>query len=542
MRHLMDTTRRNELRWKYIVGLNPVWVIVTTDIITTVVTLLSFLSFYFLMLFFKCKSKIHKIKSLYQNQLNSTDFKLGFLKMSASFNIAITTLALINGDTHSLEFAEHSTFTHNILYVIIYLSLVLVFVSSVITNAFIWVKTNFMLMWIGLTFLLTGLSLSYFLNTIGIFSFCLLIAYLFFTIYLINYRLRWLLLFQVVFTSIVLCLVLETHDYILLKYCECSYVNEIITLLKAIIQAGIFVALISNIWKLTSAKPFVISVAGNSGVGKDTYATALKNILGNNKSLQVDGDDYHRWDRRSGLWKYYTHLNPRSNKLRKLESDLTELLKNLRVHTKKYNHKLGVFEKPIRLTKKPFILNVGLHSLYTNRLRQISDLKIFIDLDERIRRELKIIRDVNERGHELQKVLKSIERRLPDTDKYIHSQEKFADISFRVEAVEELSLSDNLFEDTDLVVQYSEDPQIDQILDLFTCYTNVSIERLSSTNYCYRIGGGAASKDIEDIAEELNLTRCKNSLNWGDSHIGVMQLLSMKFVVDKLNREREFMI
>ncbi|TSC91518.1 MAG: Uncharacterized protein CEN90_316 [Parcubacteria group bacterium Licking1014_17] len=55
---------------------------------------------------------------------------------------------------------------------------------------------------------------------------------------------------------------------------------------------------------------FLIAIAGDSGVGKSTLVDTLKKITGDNKTVVINGDDVHRWERSDPHWQDITHLDP----------------------------------------------------------------------------------------------------------------------------------------------------------------------------------------------------------------------------------------
>ena len=57
------------------------------------------------------------------------------------------------------------------------------------------------------------------------------------------------------------------------------------------------------------------------------------------------------------------------------------------------------------------IIASGLHVFYLPILRDTLALKIFLDMDESLRRYFKMERDVKKRGHTKVKVLKSLKER-----------------------------------------------------------------------------------------------------------------------------------
>jgi phosphoribulokinase len=74
----------------------------------------------------------------------------------------------------------------------------------------------------------------------------------------------------------------------------------------------------------------------------------------------------------------------------------------------------------------------GLHPFYDERVRDLIDFKIYLDISDEIKFAWKIQRDMAERGHSLDSIKKSIEARKPDFDAYIDPQKKHADMIIQV--------------------------------------------------------------------------------------------------------------
>jgi hypothetical protein len=83
-----------------------------------------------------------------------------------------------------------------------------------------------------------------------------------------------------------------------------------------------------------------------------------------------------------------------------------------------------------------FVLQIlvieGLHPFYDERVRDLVDFKIYLDISDEIKFAWKIQRDMAERGHSLDSIKKSIEARKPDFDAYIDPQKKHADMIIQV--------------------------------------------------------------------------------------------------------------
>jgi len=170
----------------------------------------------------------------------------------------------------------------------------------------------------------------------------------------------------------------------------------------------------------------IITIAGSSGVGKTTLAKLL--LINYGKCVHLTGDNYHKWERGNHNWKEYTHLDPQANDLETASLDLSALKEGRTISVSKYSHESGKFCPSEETKSEGVIIHEGLHSLYTEELREVSDLKIFVDTDEDLKLEWKIERDMKERGYSRSQVLEAIHSRQADEIKYIDPQRKYADI------------------------------------------------------------------------------------------------------------------
>ena len=184
-----------------------------------------------------------------------------------------------------------------------------------------------------------------------------------------------------------------------------------------------------------SRKPFVIGIAGDSGSGKDTFAEAITQLFGTHSVVNLSGDDYHLWDRQKPMWQVMTHLNPMANDLEGYSSDLMALTDGKSIQSQHYDHTTGKTGKPVRMDSNDFIVASGLHALYLPMLRDCYSLKIFLDIDESLRRHFKIQRDVSVRGHSLERVLDSFQKRASDSERFIRPQALHADLIFSLQPI-----------------------------------------------------------------------------------------------------------
>jgi uridine kinase len=78
---------------------------------------------------------------------------------------------------------------------------------------------------------------------------------------------------------------------------------------------------------------------------------------------------------------------------------------------------------------KDIIILEGILIFYDERLRDLLDIKIFVDTDSDIRLVRRIIRDINERGRTIESVLNQYMKTVrPAHEQFIEPTKKFADI------------------------------------------------------------------------------------------------------------------
>jgi len=177
---------------------------------------------------------------------------------------------------------------------------------------------------------------------------------------------------------------------------------------------------------LSSAK--IIAISGDSGSGKTTLSNLIKPLFFFDKALEFETDRYHRWDRHSEHWKNTTHLNPNANYLEKLEDDTFNLKLGRSIIAVDYDHSTGKFTPPERIEPAENILLCGLHTLYSDKLRDMCDLKIFMNTDEAIKTEWKLKRDERQRCQTKYSILDKIKSRISDYERYIAPQKNHADV------------------------------------------------------------------------------------------------------------------
>jgi uridine kinase len=305
----------------------------------------------------------------------------------------------------------------------------------------------------------------------------------------------------------------------------------------------------TNDYYRLSRKPLIIAIAGDSGSGKDTLNSSLTNILGAEAVADISGDDYHIWDRHAPMWKVMTHLDPRANHLFALRTDILALIDGKRVLSRKYDHSIGRFAKSTMIQKNDFLIVSGLHTLYIPSLLDKMDIKVFLDMDEKLREYLKISRDVIERGKDMDSVLASLRQRAPDRDLYINTQKENADIIFKLQPInyDQLqSFDPNAVKNAQLKLKIilKNGVYCENLVRVFIGILGMRIDMkvLENCNMVeFNVEGNAHSESIKTAAKMLvphldELLGLKPK--WDSGMLGIMQLVVLMQIATVLQERR----
>lgn len=150
-----------------------------------------------------------------------------------------------------------------------------------------------------------------------------------------------------------------------------------------------------------------IGIAGGTGSGKSTFTNRLKDYFGDAVTVLYHDNYYRR------------QVNIPLEQRRKVNYDHPDALETelLLEHLKKLKHGETIFcpvydytqhnrsEETIEIKPNRIIIVEGILLLADRRIRELLDIKIFVDADadERILR--RIIRDVKERGREINDIV-----------------------------------------------------------------------------------------------------------------------------------------
>lgn len=320
-------------------------------------------------------------------------------------------------------------------------------------------------------------------------------------------------------------------------------INSIFSFLQAALFLNIFWiyrrGIESNMRYKVSYEPYLIGLSGDSGSGKTTTASLLRDIFGAKNTALLQGDDMHKWERGNAMWKTFTHLDPRANNLHTDLLQAMQLKEGSSVHRKRYDHSLGRFTLPEKLESKKIIIFEGLHSLFLSKMRDALNLKIFLKPDENLRIRWKIARDAGERGHNKERVLEQEKLRAEDSEQYIHAQEKYSDI------VISLKSDDGLEEklgNIHLSIRCSNHINMDPLLLMLAEQkeaTRIS-HSFSDEFQMAELSGDIRAEQIDFVANSLFPELwdvVTHEPKWADGYEGLIQLFVCYYIFEQLKFE-----
>ncbi len=290
--------------------------------------------------------------------------------------------------------------------------------------------------------------------------------------------------------------------------------------------------------------PVIIGIGGNSGSGKDTLCRMIKNILGEHNILQADGDDHHRWERGHMKWKVYTHLDPKANELFLQFKQATSLKQGISIEKRFYDHDTGKFSNPQIVEPNKYILVSGLHPFYLSRMRNLIDLKIYLDTDDELRAYWKIKRDMEERQYTREQVLSSMKTRETDGMKYIEPQRKHADMIIRYGTTNGLK-NNAITESSELCISFTLDNSInieDLICELEGISSLVITHKYEDDDKQHLLfKGTVTSEQLHDIVPRVipNLHEIVSpDMKFEDSLKGIAQAIFLCLLSHEMHYEK----
>lgn len=177
--------------------------------------------------------------------------------------------------------------------------------------------------------------------------------------------------------------------------------------------------------------PIIIGIAGGTGSGKSTLAENIEKEFKNNITM-ISHDYYYKsndklpFEERAKL--NYDHPDAFETDL--LIEHLKQLKKGETIQRPSYSFSNHLREKQTyTVVPKKVILVEGILLFENKTLRDMMDIKIFVDADADIRFIRRLSRDIQERGRTLESVIEQYCTTVkPMHEQFVEPSKKYADI------------------------------------------------------------------------------------------------------------------
>lgn len=179
-------------------------------------------------------------------------------------------------------------------------------------------------------------------------------------------------------------------------------------------------------------KPLVVGVAGGSGSGKTTVVNYICEEFASRNILLLEHDSYYRelkhlpFEER--VKQNFDH--PSSLETELLIRHIEALMEGYTVQVPVYDFELHT-RKAETITANPakVILIDGILIFSEPALRDLMDIKIFVDTDDDVRLLRRLKRDIQERGRSVESVLRQYEKFVrPMHLEFVEPSKRYADI------------------------------------------------------------------------------------------------------------------
>jgi len=179
-------------------------------------------------------------------------------------------------------------------------------------------------------------------------------------------------------------------------------------------------------------KGILIGIAGGSGSGKTLVSRRLYDELGSDKVIIIQQDSYY---------KELSHLSFEERKNQNFDhpdaldevlllQHIHELLQGNYIEQPIYDFALHTRKKETRRIGDHLIIILeGILILHNPQLRELMDIKVYVDTDDDIRFIRRLKRDIQERGRSLESVIEQYEKLVrPMHLQFVEPSKRYADI------------------------------------------------------------------------------------------------------------------
>jgi len=183
---------------------------------------------------------------------------------------------------------------------------------------------------------------------------------------------------------------------------------------------------------MNNFQAMVVGVAGGSGSGKTTLADLIIKSMGDGKIAYIPHDAYYR-DQKHLPFEARVKVNydhPDSLETDLMIRQISQLLEGKAIEMPVYDFTThSRKDETVRVEPKPVILVEGILIFTEKALRDLFDMKIFVDTDPDIRFIRRLTRDIEERGRTVPSVVEQYLRTVrPMHLEFVEASKRYADI------------------------------------------------------------------------------------------------------------------
>ena len=178
-------------------------------------------------------------------------------------------------------------------------------------------------------------------------------------------------------------------------------------------------------------KPLIIGIAGGTGSGKTTLVDRLREQFGQDISV-LTHDSYYAAHHDLSLEERQTlnYDHPASFDTDQMIQDLEDLRQGKTIHCPVYDYTIhDRTDETLTVQPTKVILVEGILIFENKALRDLLDIKIFVDTDADVRILRRIMRDVKKRGRSLDSVVQQYLTTVkPMHEQFVEPSKRYADI------------------------------------------------------------------------------------------------------------------
>lgn len=181
------------------------------------------------------------------------------------------------------------------------------------------------------------------------------------------------------------------------------------------------------------SKPVIIGIAGGSCSGKTSIANILLEKFNKTNSVNIIREDDYYKDQSNLSMEERVKVNydhPLAFDFDLMSEHLNSLINNQQIEKPTYDYTVHNRSAKTEIVKPTDVLIIeGLFALYTPNIRNLEDIKVFVDTPADVRFIRRLVRDVNERKRTVESIINQyLQTVKPMHDQFIEPSKQYADI------------------------------------------------------------------------------------------------------------------